>query len=268
MTADQSNRDLFDPFDHGERIPNMLSTDDAVMLGQRQVEMISEASADMVDPDQAQVVDPDQARVVDPEQAQVVDPDGANVVITDRAEADDDHGQRIKSPQIVLIGAPGSGKSTVGAALAAQLGIGLCDVDRLIEQAEGRSITDIFAEDGEAGFRLLEQTHTVDVLRSTEPQVVALGGGAVMSPKIRAALTHHPIVWLEVSAATAVQRAGLNTSRPLLLGNVRGTLMKLLAERTPVYQNLATVTVSNNGDDPAAVVDQVVAALEEIGWTR
>src|SRR5690606_1306801 len=104
----QPDRDIFDPFDHGGEIPNLLRTDDAVMLGQQQVEMISAGSADMVDPDTAQVVDPDQA--------QVVDPDQASVVITERAEADDDHSRLIQSPVLVLIGAPGSGKSTVGAA--------------------------------------------------------------------------------------------------------------------------------------------------------
>ncbi len=260
MTDEHREPDIFDPFAHGGQIPNMLQTDDAVMLGQQQVEMISAGSADMVDPDTAQVVDPDQAQVVDPEQA--------SVVITERAEADDDHSQLVGSPLIAVIGAPGSGKSTVGAALATRLGIGFCDVDQLIAQVQGRSITDIFAEDGEAAFRQLEQSHTVEVLRRTEPQVVSLGGGAVMSPKIRAALTHHPVIWLEVSAATAVRRAGLNSARPLLLGNVRGTLMKLLAERTPVYQNLATITVANDEEEqePAAVVDRIVAALHKIGW--
>lgn len=245
---EQQPHDIFDPFDHDGEVPNMLRPDDAVMLGQNPVGMLQPSHADMVDPDHAQVVDPEEA----------------TSVIAERADAATDHAALAESRVLVLIGAPGSGKSTVGALLAERLGLGFCDVDNMIEQQQGRSITEIFAEDGESGFRRLEAAATAEALDGH--QVVSLGGGAVMAPKVRAALTGHPVIWLEVTAATAIQRAGLNTARPLLMGNVRGTLMKLLAERTPVYQGLATVTVSNDGDDPAPVVDEIVSALAEVGW--
>lgn len=162
---------------------------------------------------------------------------------------------------IALVGAPGSGKSTVGPLLAQRLGIGYCDVDGRIVARVGKPIGEIFAEDGEPAFRRLEEEATVQALGEETAQVVSLGGGAVMSAPIRTALADHPVVWLEVSATTAINRAGLNTARPLLLGNVRGTLIKLLSERTPVYRSVATVTVNNDGDDPAATVEEIVARL-------
>src|SRR5699024_964449 len=145
--------------------------------------------------------------------------------------------------------------------LADRLGLGYCDVDDRIVARVGKPISDIFAEDGEPAFRRLEEEATVEALAEQAPQVVSLGGGAVMSARNRTALGDHQVVWLEVSATTAINRAGLNTARPLLLGNVRGTLIKLLAERTPVYRSVATVTVTNDGDDPDATVEEIITRL-------
>lgn len=253
--------DIFDPFDHGDAgVPNLLRPEDARMLSAGSAHMLSDDPTTMVDPDEAIVVDPDDAVVVDPAAAVVVDPDAAVVVDPDRARvvatADTtDHA----SPTLALIGAPGSGKSTVGRAVARLLGVPFCDVDATIEQDQGRTIGEIFADDGEPAFRRLEEDATLAALE--QAQVVALGGGAVMSPKVRAALAPHPVVWLEVQAATAIGRAGLNQARPLLLGNVRGTLIKLLAERTPVYRSLATVVVPNDGDDAEETASRVVGEL-------
>lgn len=247
------SRDIFDPFDHGDdAIPNLIATDQARML--------STSPSGLVETSEVDMVDPEHARTVAPEQANVIDPDDATQVIAERADAAVDHSELAASDTLVLIGAPGSGKSTIGPLLAERLGLGFCDVDTRIEERVGKPIGEIFAEDGESAFRRLEEAATLDALERPG-QVVSLGGGAVMSPRIRAALTGHPVVWLEVAAATAISRAGLNTARPLLVGNVRGTLIKLLAERTPVYQSLATVTVPNDGDEPDATVSAVVTAL-------
>jgi len=252
-------RDIFDPFDHGsDEVPNLLRPEDVSMLSPDAAHMLAVGSASLVEPEDATVVDPDDA--------QVVDPDDARVVVADRADEHTDPAEFAGSETLVLIGAPGSGKSTVGPLVAQHLGLPFCDVDALIEHRAGKPIREIFADDGEPAFRHLEEETTLEMVRL--PQVVSLGGGAVMSPRVRAALTGHPVVWLEVQAATAIKRAGLNAARPLLVGNVRGTLMKLLAERTPVYQALATITVGNDGDDPSETAATVVARLAELHRPR
>lgn len=149
---------------------------------------------------------------------------------------------------IVVVGAPGAGKTTVGVLLADRLGLTFRDVDRLIEEQAGKPIAEIFADDGEPVFRELEVATTLAQLES--PGVISLGGGAVLSEQIRAALRDHTVVWLQVSIAKAAPRIGLNAARPLLLGNVRGRLIKLLAERTPLYDEVATHRF--NTDDQAA----------------
>ncbi len=160
---------------------------------------------------------------------------------------------------IVLIGAPGAGKSTVGEALAAAIGREFVDVDRVIEARAGRSIREIFVVDGEPAFREQEFVTTLEFLG--RPVVLGLGGGAPMSEPIREALAGHTVVWLEVSAKHAAHRVGLDVARPLLLGNVHGQLRKLLAERLPVYESVATHRVSTDDATPDQVVAAVLAAL-------
>ena len=153
---------------------------------------------------------------------------------------------------IAIIGAPGAGKSTVGQLLAQELGVEFVDVDAAIEADEQLSIADIFVTHGEPYFRQLEQTATAVALRNGG--VVALGGGAIMNADTRAALKDHDVVWLECSISTATKRAGMDTARPLLLGNVRGRLIKLLNERTPLYRECATVTVNVDDRPPHQIV--------------
>ncbi|NNG19097.1 shikimate kinase [Naumannella sp. ID2617S] len=162
-------------------------------------------------------------------------------------------------PCIVMIGAPGSGKSTVGDALGRALGEPFTDIDTLIEAKEGTSIADLFVTRGEPAFRALEAAETIEALQRSG--IVALGGGAIHNEQIRAALVGHHVVWLECSVSTAVDRIGLNSARPLLLGNVRGTLIKLLAERTPLYRGAATITVATDGRNADEVVELVRAEL-------
>lgn len=156
------------------------------------------------------------------------------------------------APTIVVVGAPGSGKSTVGALLADRLGVPFVDVDTVIEERAGKPIAEIFADDGERAFRELEAAVTLELLG--RPGVLSLGGGAVTSVRIREALAGHRVIWLRVTAGTAARRVGLNTARPLLLGNVHGTLVRLLAERQPLYAEVATESVDTDELEPAAVV--------------
>ena len=159
--------------------------------------------------------------------------------------------------RLVLVGAPGSGKSTVGALLAQRWGEPFADVDAVIAERVGKSVAEIFADDGEAEFRRVEETVTTELL--AVPGVLALGGGAVLSARVRSALRGHRVVWLQVSAAHAARRVGLNEARPLLLGNVRGRLIKLLNERTPLYAEVATEQVDTDELPADAVVERLAA---------
>lgn len=158
---------------------------------------------------------------------------------------------------LVLVGAPGSGKTTVGALLADRLRVPFHDVDALIAERVGKPVAEIFADDGEAVFRAFEESTTAELL--AEPGVLSLGGGAVLSPLTRAALRGHRVVWLRVTLTSAVKRVGLDVARPLLLGNVRGRLLQLLNERAPLYAEVATEVVDTDDADAAAVAERVLA---------
>ena len=162
---------------------------------------------------------------------------------------------------IVLIGAPGSGKSTVGAILAEQLGTEFLDVDAVIVERVGKPVAEIFADDGEAAFRRLEEQVTAELLDGSG--VLALGGGAVLSPRTRNALHGRRVVWLRVGLAAAVKRIGLDTARPLLLGNVRGRLLALLNERTPLYAAVASEVVDTDERTPNEVAELIRAGRLE-----
>ncbi len=159
---------------------------------------------------------------------------------------------------IVLVGAPGAGKSSVGRLLAVKLDATFVDVDNRIEQVVGKSISEIFADEGEAHFRELEESATLELLEGGG--VVSLGGGAVMNPRIREALRGHDVIWLEVSISQATRRVGMNNVRPMLLGNVRGRLIELLRERTPWYQEVATTRVMTDKRRPSEVAAELAEA--------
>lgn len=166
------------------------------------------------------------------------------------------------APKAVLVGLPGSGKSTIGRRLAKALGVGLLDTDVAIEQRTGRSIADIFATDGEQEFRRIEE----DVVRAAladHDGVLSLGGGAVTSPGVRAALAGHTVVYLEISAAEGVRRTGVNTVRPLLAGPDRAEKYRaLMAKRAPLYRRVATMRVDTNRRNPGAVVRHILSRLQ------
>mgnify|MGYP000649024201 FL=1 len=161
---------------------------------------------------------------------------------------------------IVLVGAPGAGKSTVGAELAGLLGKSFTDVDARIEEVVGKPVAEIFADDGEARFRALEESATLELLETG--QVVSLGGGAVMNPRIREALAGHDVIWLEVSIQQASRRIGLNVV-PWPLGNLRGRLIKLLRERTPVYEAVSTTRVDTDRRDPGEIAVELAEARRQ-----
>ena len=166
---------------------------------------------------------------------------------------------------LVLVGPPGAGKSTVGALLAARVGVPFRDTDSDVEAHTGQRVADLFVDLGEPHFRALEE-QAVAVALEEHDGILALGGGAVLSAVTRERLTAYTgaggtVVWLDVDLASAAERVGLGRSRPVLGLNPRATLRTLLAARAPLYAEVATVTVTTGGREPGEVVDEVAAAV-------
>jgi shikimate kinase len=163
-------------------------------------------------------------------------------------------------PVAILIGPPGAGKSTVGPLIADLLGAEFLDTDSVVEDMAGKPVSDIFVSDGEAVFRELERTAVARTV-ATHPGILALGGGAVMDPGTRELLAGQRMVYLETGFAAAAHRAGLDAPRPLLIGNPRARMRELLAERLPVYEGLAWVTVTTDDRAPQDIADEIAATV-------
>ena len=163
-------------------------------------------------------------------------------------------------PRAVLVGPPGAGKSTVGRLLADALGVPFLDTDARVEETAGCSIAEIFLESGEPAFRELERDAVLAAL-ATHPGVLSLGGGAPMTPEVRAALRGHTVVFLDVDIASAAPRVGFDTARPLLQINPRGQWLALMRARRPLYEAVSTHHVDTSGRAPEDVVAEVVTLL-------
>jgi shikimate kinase len=167
------------------------------------------------------------------------------------------------SPRVVLVGPMGSGKTTVGRVLADRWGVAVRDTDADVEAAAGKPVSEIFVDDGEARFRELERAAVAAALAGHDG-VLSLGGGAVLDPDSRALLRDHAVVFLRVGLGDAVKRVGLGTGRPLLLGpdgGIRARVKALLAERTPIYESVATLAVDTDGRTPEQVADEIEEGL-------
>lgn len=171
----------------------------------------------------------------------------------------------MSGPVAVMIGPPGSGKSKVGRILAAGLGVTVRDTDADIEASAGKPVSEIFVDDGEPRFRELERTAVLTALAEHDG-VLSLGGGAVMNPATQEALEKYTadggqVVFLDVPLAIAAQRVGMNQARPLLLGNPRAQWQKLMTERRPTYERLATLTVVSSERPGEQVAAEIIEAL-------
>jgi shikimate kinase len=174
----------------------------------------------------------------------------------------------VTGPGIVVVGPPASGKTTVGTAVAAALGLAFRDTDADVEAETGTTIADLFVTSGEPHFRALEESAVARALAEHEG-VLALGGGAVTSAATRQLLVAHgragaQVVWLDVDVASAAKRAGLSRDRPLLAVNPRAMLRTMLEARAPLYAEVATVTVTTSGRPVEEVVAEVLAAVGSV----
>ena len=163
------------------------------------------------------------------------------------------------SNSIILIGPPGSGKSTIGRAISRKLNMPFTDTDDLIEARTGTSISQIFIDKGEPWFRELEKEVLKEELAKVNG-VLSLGGGAPLSDLAQDLLrkSESSVVYLDVSLATAAPRVGFNRDRPLLMNNPRGTWQELMDKRRPIYEALATHIVKVDDRAPKDIVDEIV----------
>lgn len=161
-------------------------------------------------------------------------------------------------PVLVLVGPPGAGKTTVGRAVADLLGVTFRDTDTDVELAAGKSVSDVFVDDGELAFRELEVA-AVRVALAEHDGVLSLGGGAVLATPTRELLRGHVVVHLDVDLASAASRVGLGQGRPIIGLNPRAQLRELLDARRRFYAEVATHVVDTSGRDVGQVVDDVVA---------
>jgi shikimate kinase len=167
---------------------------------------------------------------------------------------------------VVLIGPPSAGKSSVGALLAAELGVPFADTDDLVAAAAGKPVGDIFVDDGEPVFRELERAAVARGLESSgasspDGGVLALGSGAVLDPDVRRMIAGRPIVYLEAGFAAVAKRTGMDRPRVVIPGNPRGMLRAMLEERRPVYAELATITVPTDDMAPEEVAADLAKRL-------
>lgn len=178
----------------------------------------------------------------------------------------------MSGPVVVLCGPMGSGKTAIGRRLATRLEVGFCDIDHEIVAQTGRSIPEIFADDGEAAFREIEHRTVVGALAEHDG-VVSLGGGAVVDERTRAALAGYRgaggvVVFLDVNVKNAMHRVGRDANRPLLQGegaSPRRRWVQIVNQRRPWYREVASVIVSTNRRTPASVATEIAAIIARGG---
>jgi len=169
----------------------------------------------------------------------------------------------LNASNIFLVGPMGSGKSAVGRQLAALLGLEFADSDAEIERQTGVDVRYIFEREGEAGFRSRE-AEVIDALTMQPGMLVATGGGAVLDERNRERLRSRGcVVYLRTSVDQQLARTRRSTQRPLLNNaDPRGTLERLMEQRSPLYAEVADLAVDTDGRKVASVVDEIVRRLE------
>ncbi len=169
---------------------------------------------------------------------------------------------------VVLVGLMGCGKSSVGKRLAAKLGMPFIDADEEIEKVAAKSISEIFADQGEDFFRDRERK-VIGRLLANGPQVLATGGGAYLHADTRKSIRDMGIsVWLRAELAVLMRRVGKRDTRPLLkTGNPEATMRKLMDARYPVYAE-AEITVESRDEPHETIVTEIVNRLADVLASR
>jgi len=165
-------------------------------------------------------------------------------------------------PRLILIGPMGSGKTTIGQLLATNLNLTFRDTDQVIESETGKTVSEIFLDQGEDEFRALEKA----VLRKellTDETILALGGGAPISIDAQSALRAiaSPVIYFDISLASVAPRIGFNRDRPLLLHNPRGQWETLMQERRPIYESIADIVIDVNAKSEQAIIKEILEAV-------
>lgn len=165
---------------------------------------------------------------------------------------------------IVLVGMTASGKTSVANEIARRLHIASLDTDDMVQRHDGRSVREIFAQDGEVVFRQLETRALNDALSERKPTVIAVAAGAVTVEANRDRLAdagrrgRADIVWLRCEVSALVSRVEAEGHRPLLDDDAAGTLQQMASTRTPLYQSVATHSIDTRGHDIAEVADLII----------
>jgi shikimate kinase len=169
-------------------------------------------------------------------------------------------------PRVLLIGMMGAGKSTTGHILSKRLGWPYLDSDEEIHHQTGRTVPEIWKQDGEAAFRAEESRVLAEATTSDGPAVIAVAGGAVLDPDNRARIRGAGlVVWLRADVAVLAARVGSGTGRPLLEGGPAAAMQRLTEVRAPIYADLADLALDVDRMSPPQVVDRILAALRDRG---
>lgn len=169
----------------------------------------------------------------------------------------------LSEKSLVLVGLMGAGKSAIGRRIAARLDVPFLDADNEIEAAAGKTISDIFAEDGEAYFRDREEK-IIERLMLSGPIVLATGGGAFMSNVTQENIRQHGIsVWLKAELDILMERVGRRDHRPLLKKeNPRQIMQNLIDTRYPVYA-LSDITIESRNVTHEVIVQEIICAVAD-----
>ncbi|MFH8418782.1 shikimate kinase [Streptomyces collinus] len=167
----------------------------------------------------------------------------------------------MSGPLVVLVGPMGVGKSTVGQLLADRLGVSYRDTDDDIVAEQGRTIAEIFVDEGESAFRAIEKAAVYRALAEHDG-ILALGGGAILDAGTRALLAGQRVAYLSMDVEEAVKRTGLNAARPLLAVNPRKQWRELMEARRHLYEEVATAVIATDGRTPEEVTEAALDALE------
>lgn len=166
----------------------------------------------------------------------------------------------MNGPALVLVGPPGSGKSTIGRMAAAELGVGFRDFDDDMQAEHGKEAGELVVDFGRERFQELEH----ELLTRVLPQhhgVLALGGGTPTAPGVPELLKPFHVVFLDVELDHLLKREGIVTLHPWLLPNPRAHLRQMLTDRRPIYTAVASATVPTSGREPADILKDVLASM-------